>query len=161
MKWKKGRLVAATLLVVSVFSACSACLWYMQSPLSPSTPCCFEASLGAFTAVFLMGFCSFRLPILYLLASARCFSLTLAGIFFLDTLPYLLWGPYLAFVALRALLFVAFCRLAYLYGKRQQIPSPNHLRYLLQYMGDYLFQCGMEVMLCFIGKQMTHLLRFL
>lgn len=156
MNVKPNRIIAPLLLVVSVFAVSAACLLYLTYPQLCVQHSCYTPCLGAFTCLFFLGFCSFRLPFVCLLTAFRFFALTLGTFHLLGSAPYYIAGLFFLPGALRGLLFAAFCRLCYLYGCLQHTKK-NHLRYLVQYIGDYLFQCGMEIILCFLCKQIVRI----
>ena len=104
------------------------------------------------TLAFGFGFFELRLCSLSLLTLLRFFSLTLSCYLQFSQLNLRFLGL-LLFSGMEGFLFLSFCRLSCLFGHACQADPKNKPKYIRQFIGDYLFHCGictLPLLLCLI-----------
>ncbi len=101
------------------------------------------------TLAFLFGFSEIRLCSLSCLVLIRFFSLTLTC--YAKYIRFDLYFFAVLFITgLEGLLFLSFCRLSYLFGNAVRREPKNKRKYTRQFIGDYLFRCGICILLALI-----------
>ena len=102
----------------------------------------WRGELCTLCLAFCFGFLGLGLLPFSLLVLLRIARLTLQCYLFCTfyTVWHCLWQ--ITVSGLLALLFLCFCRLAYLYGLYRRKSTHHKIRYTLQFVADFLFFCG-------------------
>ena len=152
---------AALLLLCTVCGLSLASVWHLYCPYSAALWQTAALSIGGFPArfggtlfslllVFWLGFSCLRHVPLMAAAILRSFSTTALCYVGFSLLDGLHLAVFALISALKLLLFIAFCRLALLFGDGRRDHPARFRRYCLQYAGDFLFICGISSLLCIL-----------
>ncbi len=168
MKKKHDTICCAVLFTAAISGIAIASVLYMVLPTASLDRLCegkyatvcelfflLQGTLFSLCCAFGLGFFAFPLLPLAGLVALRTTGLTLSCyvVYTFYQAEHFLWQ--LLAAGLLGLLYLCFCRLAYLYGLRQT-HGRRRSRYTLQFIGDFLFFCGISTVI----KLACHLAAF-
>ncbi|MBE6638547.1 MAG: hypothetical protein E7616_03700 [Ruminococcaceae bacterium] len=107
----------------------------------------FGGMLLSLSIAFFVGFLGCALPFLAMITFIRFFSLTFTCylLCLYQSGVGIAQGLFLS--GIKGLMFLVFCRLSYLFACAYRKNTQNRKRYFIQFLGDYLFQCGIGSLL--------------